>query len=268
MCSRPSAMRHKCLVIAISQEPWTTSPEGEDVSAGWAGRKPSQGRVTLLFSSSCCRVGDQLSTEFSCRILSLSQSSCRVTSSPLHSCREVEPLGRWESLLLVLLCGQRSCTAEDVTVPEAYHPLRVRTALTCCHHSCDSQQECSCAGRAKFPAGRKERTLQAGETMVSLIRSSPGSDATDVPVSIILAFSPSHTSVCRTFMHILGFVFASQKGKRQLAEHSLHLWRTFYPSFLLKASKYPLFHVHLSGLTLAQLLTTAPNMKPDINMKQ
>lgn len=67
-------------------------------------------------------------------------------------------------------------------------------------------------------------------------------------------------------MHILAFVLASQRGKRQLGEHSLHLWKKFYPSFLLKASKYPLFLLHLSGLTLAQLLTTAPNVKPDINM--
>lgn len=179
--------------------------------------------MTLSFSSSCCGAGGRLS----CRIPAQPESSCCVTSSPLQSCREPEPLGRSESLLLVLFCGQRSHTPslpeEDVTVPGGYHHLRARTCLACCHRLCDTEQECSYVGRPKFPAGSKERALQAGGTMVLSSRASPGSDATDVPASVVPAFFPSHTSVCRTFMHILAFAFVSQRGKRQLGEHSLHL---------------------------------------------
>lgn len=48
--------------------------------------------------------------------------------------------------------------------------------------------------------------------------------------SLLFLLFPHPTRTC-TFMHILGFVFASQRVKRQLGEHSLHLWKTFYPIF-------------------------------------
>lgn len=97
-----------------------------------------------------------------------------------------------------------------VTVPGDCHLLRARTPLTCCHCLCDTEQECSCVARPKFTAGSKGRALQAGGTVVLLIRASPGSDATDVPVSIVPAFSPSNTH-----MHLhahSGVCFGITKG--------------------------------------------------------
>lgn len=146
----------------------------------------------------------------------------------------------------MLLCGQTSSTSHCAR-GGCYHTWRFSpppcqrgsASLTCWRSAgaiCLTQiREYSYIGRPEVLAESEEKALQAGGT-ITLCRPElhlEGSDAIDVPVSadtilLLLVLLHMRPCVCKTFMHILAFVFAWQRGKKHLGERSLHLCKKFY----------------------------------------
>lgn len=244
----------------------------------------SKGSLKETGAAASCRSAEgQLST--ACYVPAQPENSCCVTFSPLLSCREIEPLGRQESLLSMLLCGQTSSVAHrarrwrDHSWRLSAPPCqRLSASLTRWHSSgtiCPTQvREYSHVCRPEILPGSRESTLHAGRTMAICRSEVPleGSAATDGPSArppILLLLVPLHETTCLQNIHVhLGSCFCLQRGKRPFwASAAYTAVRSFTTTFW-HTPKTPFIPCpSVGGIMLAHLTATA-QMSNGVNMNR